>query len=74
MNMTIREVIAEALEIDASEVSGEFVFVDHPAWDSLAALTVITAIEDYFKVVLSGSDLRDAQSVAGLATRVGVPA
>lgn len=74
MAMTIRDIVAEALEIDASEVTDDFVFVDHPAWDSLAALTMITALEDYFKVVLSGSDLRDAQTVAGLAARVGVHA
>lgn len=74
MAMTIKDIVAEALEIDASGVTDDFVFVDHPAWDSLAALTMITALEDYFKVVLSGSDLRDAQSVAGLAARVGVHA
>lgn len=68
--MDIKEIIAEALEIDAGEVGDDFVFVEHPSWDSLAALTVITALEDHFKVVLSGSELRDAQTVAGLAACV----
>ncbi len=68
--MNIKEIIAEALEIDASEIGDDFVFVEHPAWDSLAALTVITALEDHFKVVVSGSELRDAQTVAALAAQV----
>jgi len=68
--MDIKEIIAEALELDVGEVDDDFVFVEHPAWDSLAALTVITALEDHFKVVLSGSELRDAKTVAGLISRV----
>ncbi len=66
----VLEIMAESLEVDASEVSGELVFRDHLGWNSLAALSLITAIEDECGVVLGDTDLRGVKTVQELADLV----
>jgi acyl carrier protein len=60
------EIVAELLDIDQNEVSQNFIFREHSQWDSLAALGLITSIEDRFGVVLGDSDLRKVATVGEL--------
>lgn len=62
----IIEIVAESLDIDQSEVSQDFIFREHSQWDSLAALGLITSIEDIFGVVLGDSDLHQVRTIGEL--------
>ena len=42
----IREVMAEVLEVDPAAIVGGFGPDDAPAWDSLAHLRLVTALEE----------------------------
>jgi len=60
------EIVAESLEVDATDVRANLLFREHTDWNSLAALSLITAIEDEFGVVLGDSDLRAVQTAGEL--------
>ncbi len=60
------EIVAESLGVDQNEVHQNFCFREHGQWDSLAALGLITSIEDTFGVVFGDSDLREIATVAEL--------
>ncbi len=66
----LTELLSEALEVAASEISADMDFKNHEKWDSLAALSLITAIEDDFGFVLSDSDLRKLTTVQDLSDYV----
>ena len=61
------ELLAESLEVDLKEVGLDLVFREHERWDSLAALSLITAIEDDFGLVLGDVDLQKLVTVQDLA-------
>lgn len=64
--INLTELLSEALEVDASEISMDMEYKSHSKWDSLAALSLITAIEDEVGLVLSDSDLRKLTTVQNL--------
>lgn len=64
--MIIKNILAEALEIDESILVNDFYFTTHPNWDSLAALTLLTGIEDEYKIVLSGTDIKEINTLQAL--------
>ncbi|MFT7723392.1 MAG: acyl carrier protein [Roseateles sp.] len=64
------EILAETLEADASQLPADLDFHTHPRWDSLAALTLMTAVEDEYGVVLSDQHLRSAASISALAVLI----
>ena len=63
-------IFAETLDTDTSALQPDLDFRTHPNWDSLAALTLVTAVEDEYGVVLSDSHLRSATSIAALAALI----
>lgn len=65
--MTIKHILAEALEVDEIILDNDFDFTSHPNWDSLAALTLLTGIEDEYKIVLSGTDIKEINTLQALA-------
>jgi acyl carrier protein len=65
--MTIKNILAEALEVDENIFVNDFDFTTHPNWDSLAALTLLTGIEDEYKIVLSGTDIKEINTLQALA-------
>jgi acyl carrier protein len=60
------ELLAESLGVSSSEISLNLVFRSHPKWDSLAALTMITAIEDEFGLILNDTELQKLITVQDL--------
>ena len=54
--------MAEILELDEEEVSEELSFEDL-AWDSLAVVSTIAAIDEYFDVMISGQSLGECKSM-----------
>jgi acyl carrier protein len=61
---------AEALEMDAAELSADTVFKDLANWDSLAALSVIAMIDEHYGVSVGGADLEKARSLQDLSDLV----
>jgi acyl carrier protein len=68
--MTIKNILAEALEVDENILINDFDFTTHPNWDSLAALTLLTGIEDEYKIILSGSDIKEIKTLQVLASLI----
>lgn len=66
----INELLSEALEVDVSEICMNMEYKDHAKWDSLAALSLITAIEDDFGLVLGDSELKKLNTVQSLSDYV----
>ena len=60
------ELLAESLGVSSSDISLNLVFRSHPKWDSLAALTMITAIEDDFGLILNDMELQKLITVQDL--------
>ena len=59
--------IAEMLECEASEVSGDSVLKDLPNWDSLAILSFVAMVDSKLKTTVKGADLVKCRTVNDLA-------
>lgn len=68
--MTVKNILAEALEVNESILVNDFDFTTHPNWDSLAALTLLTGIEDEYKIVLSGTDIKEINTLQALSSLI----
>lgn len=61
------EKFAEALDdMDASQLSSETKFRELAEWSSLAALSVIAMADEEYEVELSGTDLKNAETIGDL--------
>lgn len=58
--------MAEALEVDSSELGATTEFKDLASWDSLAALSVIAMIDESFNVPVGGDDLEKSTTLGDL--------
>lgn len=59
----IFEELAEILEIDPSEISGDKKFTDYPSFDSLAALSVIAFADAEYDKSLNRNQLLEFQNI-----------
>ncbi|MEO8888173.1 MAG: acyl carrier protein [Jatrophihabitantaceae bacterium] len=57
-------VFAEGLQLDASGLNEQTSPQNTTQWDSLAAMTMVTLIEDTFEVRLSTRDIMKMNSIA----------
>lgn len=64
MSDRLIDVFAEGLRVDAGALSEETSVQNTPQWDSLAAMTLVTLIEDTFDVRLSTRDIMKMNSIA----------
>ena len=68
--MTKEEFVQEIMEIleieDASLVQDTTVFREMDEWDSLAALSTISMIDDEFGVTINNKDLRSVETLGEL--------
>ena len=68
--MTKEEFVQEIMEIleieDASLVQNTTVFRELDEWDSLAALSTISMIDDEFGVTINNKDLRSVETLGEL--------
>ncbi len=68
----LMEIVTESLEVDASVVSEDLVFREHASWNSLTALSLITAIEDELGIMLGDTDIRAVKTVKELSDLVAM--
>jgi acyl carrier protein len=59
--------MADILECEAAELSGDTVFREHEDWDSLAALSTITMIDEEFDVVIPQAEFRNLLTINDIA-------
>ncbi len=71
MNPRLAELIAETLDIPVASVTPELTRDEHPAWDSLNHLRLVTALEEEFGVQLSMDEIESTTTAAQLDALVG---
>ena len=65
------EKFAEAIEIDdASTLSGSTEFKELDEWSSLAALSVISMVDEEYDISIGGKDIRTATTLEDLFNTV----
>lgn len=68
MSDRLIETFAEGLKLDPSELSDETSPKNTPAWDSLAAMSLVMLLEDTFEVQLSTRDIMKLNSIGAART------
>ena len=64
--MNFLHLFAETLEMPGSEISRDAEIRTLEKWDSIAALGVLTMVDDKFNVQLSGDDFASVKTVGDL--------
>ena len=59
----IDEIICDIFKLSPEELKNELGMDDIAHWDSLAHMDLITNIESEFRILLSGDDIADMQSI-----------
>jgi acyl carrier protein len=62
-------VFADGLGLTADQLSDDTSPVNTPAWDSLASMTLVSLVEDRFRITLSTREIMKMQTI-GLARNV----
>jgi acyl carrier protein len=60
----LTDVFAEGLRVDVSSLSETTSPQNTPQWDSLAAMTLVTLLEDTFEIRLSTREIMKMNSIA----------
>lgn len=64
MEEKLRTVFAESLGIPAADVVDTLKYADGPAWDSVAHMALVAAIEEAFDIMIDAEDVIDMSSFA----------
>ena len=67
--MEIKEFIekfADAIEVDASELSQETEFRQLDSWDSLSYLSVIAMLDEEYDCLIETTDLKNIKTISAL--------
>jgi len=60
----LRELFAEALQINIEQVTEDLTYNSIPEWDSIAHMTLISEIDNAFDTMLDTDDVLDISSFA----------
>lgn len=64
------ENFAEAIDVTSSEVDAELEYKSHPQWDSMAVLSLIAMVDEYYSKILTGEDIENLKTVRELYEHV----
>jgi len=70
MKEKVKEIIAEALNVDKAVLTDDLSIGGIPEWDSVGNLTIISAIEEKMEIEIPLDDLFDLTSVSALVEEV----
>ena len=70
--MSLWELIAAVLGVDQSDISDSTSAADLPAWDSLAQLSLVSAVEEHYAITMTSAEMRVASSVMALRSILAV--
>jgi acyl carrier protein len=62
MSEKLQQVFASALQIDPSLVVDTLRYAETPAWDSVAHMSLVAAIEEAFGIMIDAEDVIDMNS------------
>jgi acyl carrier protein len=71
MDEKFKFLISEALELDISEVNENLTLDPEENWDSIALLSVISAIDTQYGIQLDGDKLANCSSISKLYKLIG---
>lgn len=57
------EIIANVLNVNASEITIESTVGDFPSWDSLGQLNILQSVQDEFEVEFEPEEMMDIEDV-----------
>lgn len=60
----LREIFAESLGIEISQVTDDLTYNSIPEWDSIAHMALISEIDDQFDTMLDTDDVLDMSTFA----------
>ncbi len=66
----VRTVLAQALNVEAAEISVETAFGDLPQWDSMGHMEVMIRLEENFGVEINADTISDLISVQAIYEHV----
>ena len=69
-DLTINTIVADVLSLDEDEVNGELTPEKAEYWDSMAHLTLVTAIEEECGIKLTMDEVQSIESVNDMYTIV----
>ena len=64
--MTLEELIAAVLGVDAATLSAESGRATTDAWDSVAHLNVVAAVEETYDVLFSTAEMREITTIGAI--------
>ena len=70
MKEIVKDIIAEALNVDKSLLSDDLSIGGIPEWDSVGNLAIISALEDKLEIEIPLDDLFDLTSISALVEEV----
>jgi acyl carrier protein len=56
--------------VTSTEVTADLKYKDHPQWDSMAVLSVIAMVDEYYSKVLTGEEIETLETVSDLYQHV----
>lgn len=67
---TIREIIADVLDVDTEDLTDDLGIGDLPEWDSLHHLRILTEIENEFGIHFSPEVLKNFEDISDIISAV----
>lgn len=64
------ENFAEAIDADVADISEECEFKNLTQWDSMAVLSVIAMVDEYYSKVLTGEEIEKAMTINQLFEKI----
>lgn len=68
LTVSVRNLLAEALQVPADVVTAELSFGDLPQWDSMGHMEVMMQLEEHFGVEVSADTIAALTSVLAICT------
>jgi len=68
--MDVRDVMAEVLDLDPKQIDDGFSRDESPAWDSMAHLRLITALEEVFGIKFTMKEVGELDRYSKIRDRI----
>jgi acyl carrier protein len=70
LEIRLREILTDVLDVDPGQITDDFSREDESAWDSMAHLRLITAVEQAFGIKFTMHEIEEIRTYGDLRTRV----
>jgi len=66
----VKEIIAEAIEVEVSKINEDTAIGDFPKWDSMGQLVIISSLEKQFDIKIDPEVIMDLEDVGDMIEAV----